>query len=344
MYYETCAANDGCTLAFQTSIPLNNPSQTPTPAPNTLILLLHGFSGSSAYFTRNFAALSGWDPDTHYGSPTPRTAHWVVAPDMRGHGQSGRPSGGYHVARLAADLHDLIDHLRRKHAAMAPGTNNLQIVAIGCSIGAAILWTYIELYGGCSDFAGFVFVDQAPLQDALWFSENDEDNWGPDKHHKGCYDEQTLTSARKAWMLPYPEMNATYEGLVNECLGYRQPNDNTLVTKVQCEIDEAFFADISAQCDGKWLGRLMADHTRNDHREAIEMIDLPTLVMAGEKSGCFPLQGMLETARRIKKARRESMKGKVAISVFESGHWLFYEDAKRFNREVLEFVDDFVSG
>jgi len=25
--------------------------------------------------------------------------------------------------------------------------------------------------------------------------------------------------------------------------------------------------------------------------------------------------------------------------VFESGHWLFYEEPERFNRELLEFVE-----
>jgi pimeloyl-ACP methyl ester carboxylesterase len=78
---------------------------------------LHGFTGSSAVFSRNISTLA-----QHY---------YVVVPDLRGHGASGKPQSGYHVARLAMDLKNLIDRL------------NLQertISAIGTSLGAAILW------------------------------------------------------------------------------------------------------------------------------------------------------------------------------------------------------------
>ncbi|KAK3322886.1 Alpha/Beta hydrolase protein [Apodospora peruviana] len=328
MHYETFTTNDGCTLAFQTSLPLNQnlsasdshssaTKQEKTPSYKRCILLMHGFSGSSAYFTRNFDSLN--------------KDHWVVAPDMRGHGRSGRPTGGYHVARLAADLRDLVAHL---HAVTK--TPKIRIVPVGCSIGAAILWTYVELFGnpGGLDptFNGFIFVDQAPLQDRSII-----DNWDETKAHKGCYDEKTLLETQKALMLPKPEVLETYRGLVAECLGYRQPG--TVDSKVDAEQaakDEAFFVNISAQCDGTWLARLVADHTRYDHREALELIHVPTMVMAGRKSGCFPLDGMSETVRRIMEHG-----GSLAFeSVYDNcGHWLFYEDPVRFNREVSRFTE-----
>ncbi|CCC14480.1 unnamed protein product [Sordaria macrospora k-hell] len=201
-----------------------------------LILLLHGFSGSSEYFDRNWEELS--------------KNHWVVAWDMRGHGRSGlrkrRPgveydaeeggddgeeegdeegdaekanererdlnaernagkrdegtegqpkttkgsegvkggktgrnnndkrydtySGGYHVARLATDLHNLLSFLKTSRLSSSPYNPNnsitspqppLETVAIGCSIGAAILQSYIELFTD-SAFSGLIFVDQAP--------------------------------------------------------------------------------------------------------------------------------------------------------------------------------------
>lgn len=337
MQYESFLANDGCQLSFQSSIPLED-SFSVQKIPNKLIILIHGFSGSSEYFTRNFSALSA--SNSANGDNT-GGGHWVVAPDLRGHGASGRPKGGYHVARLAVDLQNLIAHLREVFDAQSNNQSaDLQIVAVGCSIGAAILWTYTELFT-CSDFSGLVFVDQAPLQDALFFRENDPDNWGPTEHHTGCYNETTLQAAQRAWMLPKPEIDATYKALVDECLGYRQQASvrSSIVTTAQADKDLKFFSEISSQCDGKWLARLMADHTRYDHREAIESIDVPTLVMAGRLSGCFRVDGMLETARRIQASGREDMKWKVAVSIFEdSGHWLFYETPDRFNREILEFV------
>ncbi|KAK4135252.1 alpha/beta-hydrolase [Trichocladium antarcticum] len=327
MQYETLTANDGCTIAFQTSHPLAPAPPTPTSAnppgppsaiPSTCILLLHGFSGSSAYFTRNFAAL--------------RQTHWVVAPDMRGHGLSSRTRGGYHVARLAADLRELLAHLRSSaNSKTTPSPTPCRFVPVGCSIGAAVLWTYVELFGEDPDLAGFVFVDQAPLQDRSLFGA-----WDETRAHYGCFDEKRLLAAQEAWVSRPAE---THRALVAECLGYRfRPGAGDRVGEEEAGRDEEFFTRISAACDGVWLARLLADHTRYDHREAVEGITRPTLVMAGRRSGCFPLAGMAETVGRVRKGG-SVMDRKAELSVFESGHWLFYEESERFNKELLEFMD-----
>ncbi|KAF6833050.1 alpha beta hydrolase fold protein [Colletotrichum musicola] len=304
MHYAHCGANDGCKLAFQTSLPLADAGAA---SAKQCILLMHGFSGSSDYFYRNFDALAA-------------RGLWVVAPDMRGHGKSDRTRGGYHVARLAADLHNLVAHLRRA----AP---DVRIVPVGCSIGAAVLWTYVELFGP-ADFAGFVFVDQAPLQDRSSF-----DGWDESKAHTGCFDEASMLGAQRFWMEKPAD---AYVDLVDGCLGYRaKPDPKDDVSPETRKKDEEFFTGISALCDPAWLARLLADHTRYDHREAIEMISVPTLVMAGRRSGCFPLEGMLETVRRVEKNRP----GLARESVYESGHWLFYEEPDKFNQEIGDFVE-----
>ncbi|KAG8666073.1 hypothetical protein FPOAC2_11166 [Fusarium poae] len=303
MQQESFITNDGCKIVFKTSIPLTD---TVEAAPKKCVLLMHGFSGSSDYFVRNFTSLS--------------ENHWVVAPDMRGHGDSDRTRGGYHVARLAVDLAGLVAHIRKS----AP---DVSLVPVGCSIGAAVLWTYVELFG-CSDFAGLVFVDQAPLQDRLAFDE-----WDHTKAHTGCYDEKTMQSAQYSWI---HDSKAAHLDLALGCLGYRHaPRDEDMVSAEQQAKDETFFTEISARCDQSWLARLLADHTRYDHREAIEMITVPTLVMAGRRSSCFPLEGMLETVKRVE----TSKPGLARSSVFESGHWLFYEEPKKFNKEIVEFVN-----
>ncbi|KAL4726037.1 hypothetical protein ACLX1H_006713 [Fusarium chlamydosporum] len=298
MHKESFITNDGCKIAYQTSVPLNG---APGTAPKTCVLLMHGFSGSSDYFIRNFATLS--------------ENHWVIAPDMRGHGDSDRPRGGYHVARLAVDLAGLVAHIRKS-------VPNVNLVPVGCSIGAAVLWTYVELFG-CSDFAGFVFVDQAPLQDRSTF-----DGWDESKAHTGCYDEKTMQSAQHSWI---HDSKAAHVDLAVGCLGYRHaPKEEDKVSVEQQAKDETFFTEISGRCDQSWLARLLADHTRYDHREAIETITVPTLVMAGRRSSCFPLEGMLETVKRVE----ASKPGLARSSIFESGHWLFYEEPERFNKEI----------
>lgn len=308
MEYSHIITNDGCKIAFQTSQPLD-----PLFAErehDTLTLLIHGFSGSSLYFQRNFDELSA--------------SSWVIAIDLRGHGNSGRPKGGYHVARLATDLKDIISHVKN----VVPG---IKVVPVGCSIGAAILWTYVELFND-DDFAGMVFVDQAPLQDRSAF-----DSWDDTKAHRGCFDERSMLGAQEAWTRD-PE-NA-FKGLVGDCLGYRYqplPGDDT--SEERGASDEEFFTSQSRRCNTLWLARLLADHTRYDHREACEQIKVPVLVMAGRRTGCFPLDGMKETVRRVEmgqKTRNDGVQPK--WSVFESGHWLFWEEPARFNEEIKQFV------
>ncbi|KAI1841872.1 hypothetical protein JX266_011950 [Neoarthrinium moseri] len=322
MEYSYTEANDGCPLAFQTSVPLGPAtSATPPGAGGALILLIHGFSGSSEYFQRNTAALAG-------------SGAWVVAVDLRGHGQSGRPAGGYHVARLAADLRDLLAHLR---TFLSP---DAAVVPVGCSIGAAILWTYVELFGD-ADFGGMVFVDQAPLQDRSPFAGG----WDASRAHRGCFDEASMLAAQRAWT-ETPE--AAYAGLVADCLGYRYaPAAGDDVSEAHRRADEAFFTAISRKCDPVWLARLLADHTRYDHREACESIRVPVLMMAGKRTGCFPLEGMKETTERVLKGRRDRGEGEEAAVArwmeFESGHWLFWEEPERFNMEILGFVKECVS-
>ncbi|KIW00923.1 uncharacterized protein PV09_07666 [Verruconis gallopava] len=326
MRYATFTANDGCAIAYQTSHfvgPVNSgdgavseeqsyASSAKSGSLSTCILLLHGFSGSSDYFVRNTNELS--------------QEHWVIAPDLRGHGQSQHTSHGYHVARLAMDLHELVTGV------IKPRDQNIRIYATGCSIGAAVLWTYVELFTD-ADFAGLIFVDQAPLQDRCVF-----DSWGPELAHYGCYDEATTLEAQRAWASDDPQVREqTYVGLVMSCLGYRYaPMPSDKVTEEQKRADEDFFVAISRTCNGPWLARLLSDHTRYDHREAIEQISKPVLVMAGRRSGCFSVAGMEETVRRAKKHKGGNENAKMVV--FDSGHWLFWEESERFNRELLAFV------
>ncbi|KAH6645160.1 Alpha/Beta hydrolase protein [Truncatella angustata] len=327
MEYSEITASDGCTLAFQTSLPLlhkdgdGRPTSSSPPGAERsykkLILLIHGFSGSSAYFQKNFSALS---------------ASWVVAVDLRGHGRSGRPRGGYHVARLAADLKELIAHLRSS----VPTEHDAEtdVVPVGCSIGAAVLWTYVELFGD-ADFAGMAFVDQAPLQDRSSF-----DAWDEGKAHRGCFDEASMLGAQRAW-IERPE--DAFKGLAADCLGYRyQPLPGDDVSEERRKGDEDFFTGESRKCDTRWLARLLADHTRYDHREACEGIRVPVLVLAGKRTGCFPLEGMKETVRRVEKGRRDrgESQGIVRWSEYGSGHWLFWEEPEKFNKEIAVFVEE----
>jgi pimeloyl-ACP methyl ester carboxylesterase len=72
----------------------------------------------------------GWGADSHewaWHIPALAATRRVIAPDLRGHGYSSTPPGGYSPQHFAADLTLLLDHL---------GTG--PVVAVGHSMGAQI--------------------------------------------------------------------------------------------------------------------------------------------------------------------------------------------------------------
>jgi pimeloyl-ACP methyl ester carboxylesterase len=78
------------------------------------LLLLHGFTGSGSDWQHVFSQ--------------PPSGYRVIAPDLRGHGQSTNPSGSFTFREVARDILALLDHLaidRVKAIGMSAGANTL---------------------------------------------------------------------------------------------------------------------------------------------------------------------------------------------------------------------------
>src|ERR1700754_90758 len=86
------------------------------------LLLVHGWSQTAEQFSHQLNALA----------PTYR----VIAYDHRGHGLSDRPEYGYRVHRLAADLRELL-----------LGRDLQDVTVLGHSMGCAVIWAYLDLFG-----------------------------------------------------------------------------------------------------------------------------------------------------------------------------------------------------
>lgn len=281
--YVIYKANDGEQLAYQRFGSFSSSS-------NSILILLHGFTGSSCYFERNFEQLSN--------------NHLVIAPDLRGHGISSKARHGYHVARLAADLRDLLaTELENKYP-------NARYIGIGCSLGAAVLWTYSELFSS-KDFQGMIFVDQAPLQDYI------PGNWSISQGNYSVHDATSLAMAQATLSYAPDEV---YRGLAQGCLGSRfLPTDEEKLRSPEAvQKEEEFFVNISRQGEPWWFGKLLANHTSYDHRDTIRnSVRCPCLVLAARRSGSFPLDGLLETERLINEGRANIM---AQSKVSSSGH------------------------
>ncbi|KAH7348417.1 Alpha/Beta hydrolase protein [Rhexocercosporidium sp. MPI-PUGE-AT-0058] len=286
------------------------------------LVLIHGFTGSSLVWQRNIPSFTPY--------------YRVIAPDLRGHGESDKPEHGFQVSRLAMDLRELVCHLQSTEEK----GKERQWKAIGGSLGCSILWCYASLFT-TSPFTHTIFVDQSPLQNRL-------PDWGPEYCNRGMNSPSSLLSLQTT-LATSPA--TAHLGTISACLSYLAyplPGDEEKVSQETREQDERFFLGEAMKGNQTWLGRLMGDHTAQDWRASIAATFGPksgsgtrVLVVASERSGCFPAEGPLFVVSLVRgddeEAGKERAKG---VSVSWGGHWCYWEDPDKFNKLCLDFLSD----
>jgi pimeloyl-ACP methyl ester carboxylesterase len=246
------------------------------------LLFIPGWSCSTRFFDKNTEELAKFFK--------------VITMDLRGHGESEKPDHGYRISRCAKDIQDLLVFLDIK-----------EVTGIGWSMGASILWSYLELFGG-DRISKLVCVDQSPAQyiGPDW-------KWG----QTGCYDVEAFV--RLCGDLTYAE-RASAEGTVKALMNH-EPS----------EADVKFLVAEIMKCPAKVKMEIMRDHTNLDWRDFLPQIKIPTLVLVGRKSNIFPWQGSAYVGEKVVNGR---------IEFFEDcGHMLFWEDPVKFNRLIKEFAE-----
>lgn len=254
------------------------------------LVLLHGWSQTAAMFRYQIEALS----------PLFR----VIAPDMRGHGQSDKPAHGYRVSRLATDLRELISGLGLSRVNLA-----------GHSMGCAVAWCYWDLFGG-RDLARLVFMDQEPimLANPAW-SE-------PERKVAGA----SLGQARLfefCNQLAGPGCDqARAEFIGGRFTAAASPE------MVQWVLSE------NRQMPAAFAARLLFDHAGNDWRDVMPRITAPCLVITGEASN-KPLESQQWICRQIPDCRLE------VFGAEEGGqHFMFLENPAKTNRLLAGFFGE----
>ncbi|KAG9240234.1 Alpha/Beta hydrolase protein [Calycina marina] len=286
-----------------------------------LLILIHGFTGSSLVWSRNIDALS--------------KSYRVIAPDLRGHGESDKPQSGYHVSRLAMDLKELLLHLVEREQELA----DLPAKAIVGSLGCAVLWSYAELFT-TKPFTHMVWVDQSPLQNSTL------DGWDSCYCNRGMNSAPALARLQTTLSLA-PEI--AHKGTIAACLSYRShPSISDNVSRETWEADESFFLALAMKGDHGWFGKLMADHTSLDWRDSIKSNYGPgsgsatkVLVLASTKSGCFPAEGPLKAVEFINGTGNDDGSGDglaTGLAVNFGGHWCYWENPNSFNELCLDFL------
>lgn len=115
------------------------------------LLLIHGFGQNWFMWNRLLPELS-----KHFT---------IIAPDLRGLGESGKPEGGYDKKTMATDLHELVKKL---------GYNNVNVA--GHDIGLMVAYAYAAQYG--NEVKKIAFLDAllpgiepvwSNLKEKLWW-------------------------------------------------------------------------------------------------------------------------------------------------------------------------------
>ena len=229
--------------------------------------------------------------------------HRVIAIDHRGHGESDKPPHGYRLARLAADLAELI------------AAHELSdVTLIGHSMGCAVIWSYLELYGE-RNISRLVLIDQAPVVTS-WPDWSEEQ-----KALCGClHTPESIFAAVMA--LSSPEAAAVSEAYIRQSLFTpecpRDLTDRVLVENLK------FPRDHSA--------RLLLELACHDWRDVIARIRLPTLLFGAEAS-IFNPRAQQWVAEKIDGARVE------IFSAQEGGsHFMWLENPQKFLRILRDFL------
>ncbi len=254
-----------------------------------VVVLLPGWSQSAAQWKHQIDDLS--------------VDHTVYAVDLRGHGQSSNATGGYRIARLAADLREFLDDLGLE-----------DITLMGHSMGVSVIWAYLDHFGP-HGIAQLILVDQAPMVTG-------KPTWSDaDKVTYGCL---------------FPDA-AGLEGFVaavtatDTVEGHKEIIRGMFTANID-EDDLAWIAAENLQMPRQEAADLLWDHCLNDWRDVIVDIDLPTLVVGSEAS--------IFSAESQRWIAAQNPNAEVVIFEADDGgsHFMFYENPERFNRHVREFL------
>jgi pimeloyl-ACP methyl ester carboxylesterase len=250
------------------------------------VILLHGYAETSHM----------WRPLI----PRLATTHAVIAPDLRGAGQSATPADGYTKAAMAQDIHALVHNL---------GYERIRIV--GHDIGLMVAYAYAAQFSK--------EVERIALMDAfLPGVGNWRDVWlMRDLWHFHFYGKTPLA-------LVQGRERIYFEHFWNDFAA--DPK------KSVPERDRKFYAKAYARKGGMRAGfeyfRAFERDAQEFARFAKKPLKMPMLVLSGEKaSGEFLIQQGRLVANNVE-----------GVIVRNSGHWLMEEAPDQVIPKLVEFL------
>ncbi|MCK8617189.1 alpha/beta hydrolase [Fructobacillus sp. M158] len=238
-------------------------------------VLLSGFSGMQAEWQYQIDDLQ-------------EAGYRVVTMDWRSHGRSARTAKNLRISRLAADLAELFDLLDLN-----------QILLIGHSMGASVIWAYLSLFGE-EALDKVVLIDESPklLNDSLWDGGIRGLNWTTFPVLSKSFFHQKLTVAAVS-----------------------QQFKNALRVEKEAH---PFNFDL--------VFPLLEDHLLADWRENLQACSRPLLFVAGEQSPLWK-PDYIETVRPLFPAQSR------VVVLSGTGHLPHLEKPADFNTILHSFID-----
>ena len=251
------------------------------------VILLHGYAQNSHM----------WRPLI----PELAKTHTVIAPDLRGFGQSSKPSGGYYKKTMTQDIHALAASLGFKHAAV-----------VGHDIGLMVAYAYAAQYP--------TEVDRIVLMDAFL---------------PGVGDWQHVWLLRDLWHFHFYGETPLKLVTGRERIYFEHFwNDFAADPKHSVsEADRRFYARSYAQPGAMRAGFEVFRSFEQDAKDFAQLAEtkltMPMLVLTGEKaSGEF----LIEQARLVdSNVNGVVIKGK--------GHWLIDEAPSEVMPRLIAFIN-----
>lgn len=217
------------------------------------LVFVHGVMCSSRFFSRQVERFA--------------SSCRVIVPDLRGHGESDKPSDGHTVAGYTDDLHALLTELSVERP-----------VLVGWSMGSMIGYEYLRRYGGDS-LSGLVIVDQPP-SDFAW----------PD-YEFGFFTPEVLDQTLEG-LQTNPE--ALVDMLVGLMLHEAAAEDVEWMAAELRKVPEAIAATI------------LVSQTLKDYRPVLREITVPCLVAFGADAKLTSPDAGRYIAQQIPNARFEA--------------------------------------
>ncbi|PKS08562.1 hypothetical protein jhhlp_004948 [Lomentospora prolificans] len=223
----------------------------------------------------------------------------VTTYDMRGHGESEKPSFGYRISRFAADLNDVLRELNLRH-----------LTIVGHSMGSSVVWAWWDQYPNARyHVSKLVVVDQSAVmvRDPHW------------------------TDSQAAGLAAIFTPGDVYD-LADDMAAQLPSLVRGMFTDSISESDYGWILSENTKMSDANAAALLVDHAFRDWRDVLPRIGVPTLAIAGNLS-IFPHAGIEWVASQIPGAEHYTFS-----SEDKGSHFMFWENPDKFNAVVQDFV------